>query len=149
MSFGIGLDRISKDINYGGVMRSAYNFGASFVFTVGRRYRRTKADTPDTGKHIPIFHYNTWEEYWEHNPPWQHYAIEIKQGSYDICKFNHPKSAVYIFGPEDGSVCNAALKNCVATLSIPTNQCLNLATCVGIICYDRKLKGNNGTKTVR
>ncbi len=140
MGFGIGLDRISKEINYGGVMRSAYNFGASFIFTVGRRYKRTKADTPDTGKWIPILHFNTWEEYWKHCTPWQHFAIEIKNGSHDIRNFIHPKSAVYIFGPEDGSVCNAALNNCVRTLSIPTNQCLNLSTCVGVVCYDRLSK---------
>ena len=38
--FGIGIENIKTEANIGTLMRSSYAMGASFVFTIGRRYAR-------------------------------------------------------------------------------------------------------------
>lgn len=37
--FGIGIYHTKNVLNVGTLWRSAHNFGASFIFTVGMRYR--------------------------------------------------------------------------------------------------------------
>lgn len=63
-------------------------------------------------------------------------------------EFEHPERAVYIFGPEDGSVpdepwlgphLTVEIRG-AATLASPVQGCLNLATAVSIVLYDRLAK---------
>ena len=55
--FGIGVERISKQLNLGNLMRSAHGFGASFAFTIGARYISEEAlsDTSRASGHLPIY----------------------------------------------------------------------------------------------
>ena len=68
-------------------------------------------------------------------------AVEFKENAESLPHFQHPKNAVYIFGPEDGSVPKVALIHCRRFVIIPTKQCLNLATSVATVLYDRHCKG--------
>lgn len=40
-----------KEVNLGTLMRSAFNFGAAYVFTVGRRYSEQASDTVRAVRH--------------------------------------------------------------------------------------------------
>lgn len=140
MSFAILLDRPKIIHNIGTAMRSCFNFGASSIITIGRRYGRESSDTPDTGAHIPIFHFNTFDDYLNSSLRWPHIGIEIVENSINIKNFVHPKSAVYMFGPEDGSLSKKAQSICCAMVQIPTNQCLNLAVTASCVMFDRLMK---------
>lgn len=67
-------------------------------------------------------------------------AVEVRPNAEVLLDFEHPENAVYVFGPEDGSLGKAQLGCCHRFLIIPTRHCLNLSSAVGTILYDRMLK---------
>jgi tRNA(Leu) C34 or U34 (ribose-2'-O)-methylase TrmL len=68
-------------------------------------------------------------------------AIEVRENSTPLHMFEHPENAVYVFGPEDGSIAKPVMHCCHHFVTIPTRHCLNLATAVTAVMYDRMLKG--------
>lgn len=67
-------------------------------------------------------------------------AVELRPGAQMLHHFEHPENAVYVFGPEDGSVPSQHLAKCHSLLFIPVEHCLNLATAVATVLWDRKQK---------
>ena len=69
-------------------------------------------------------------------------AVEVRSNSEQLQNFVHPKNAVYVFGPEDGSIPPPVLAKCHRFVVIPTirGYCLNLATALATILWDRALK---------
>ena len=67
-------------------------------------------------------------------------AVEVRANSEKLHHFEHPDNAVYVFGPEDGSIPEGVLTHCHRFLVIPVRFCLNLATAVSTILWDRALK---------
>jgi tRNA(Leu) C34 or U34 (ribose-2'-O)-methylase TrmL len=67
-------------------------------------------------------------------------AVEILPRAIPLSVFKHPHDAVYIFGPEDGSVPKHVVEECKETVVITTNFCMNLASTVSVILYDRTSK---------
>ena len=71
-------------------------------------------------------------------------AVELRPNSERLQDFEHPENAVYVFGPEDGSIPSTILSGCHRFLIIPVAHCLNLATAVATILWDRALKTGKG-----
>lgn len=67
-------------------------------------------------------------------------AIEVRDNSESLALFEHPENALYLFGPEDGSIPKPYMHHCHRFVAIPTEHCLNLATAVATVMWDRKLK---------
>jgi len=67
-------------------------------------------------------------------------AIEIKQGSESLTTFEHPENAVYLFGPEDGSIPQVYSRLCHRFVHMPSHHCLNLSAAVNVVLYDRRMK---------
>jgi tRNA(Leu) C34 or U34 (ribose-2'-O)-methylase TrmL len=67
-------------------------------------------------------------------------AVELRQQSESLVSFIHPENALYVFGPEDGSLPKSVLRLCHRFVVIPTHHCLNLAAAVNVVLYDRRLK---------
>jgi tRNA(Leu) C34 or U34 (ribose-2'-O)-methylase TrmL len=67
-------------------------------------------------------------------------AIEVRESSETLLDFEHPEHAVYVFGPEDGSIDSVLLGHCHRFVVIPTRHCLNLATAVATVLWDRQTK---------
>jgi tRNA(Leu) C34 or U34 (ribose-2'-O)-methylase TrmL len=69
-------------------------------------------------------------------------AVEVRANSERLHEFEHPKNAVYVFGPEDGSIPSPILRMCHRFVVIPTmnHYCLNLATATATVLYDRAVK---------
>lgn len=67
-------------------------------------------------------------------------AVEVKEGVQHLYDFVHPENALYVFGPEDGSIPPVLLRHCHQHVVIPSRHCLNLATAVGTVLYDRMCK---------
>jgi len=67
-------------------------------------------------------------------------AVELRPNSERLHEFDHPEKAVYVFGPEDGSIPLSVLKCCHRFVVIPTRHCLNLATACSTVLWDRIIK---------
>jgi len=150
MPFAIGIENVKSEVNVGSLLRSAYNLGAALVFTVGRRYTPQYTDTTKAWRHLPVLHFLDWEEYRAHAPfGWIPIAVEIVYGAVPIESFVHPKAAVYILGPEDGSVSKSVLGWTKAQIEIPSKYCLNVATAGAIVMYDRVAKRQRDATRLR
>jgi tRNA(Leu) C34 or U34 (ribose-2'-O)-methylase TrmL len=67
-------------------------------------------------------------------------AVEVRADSEPLTTFEHPAAALYVFGPEDGSIPKGQLGHCHRFVVIPTRHCLNLATAVATVLWDREYK---------
>ena len=136
--FGIGVERISKPMNLGNLMRSAHAFGASFVFTIDAYYkvREAKSDTSRAPEHIP---YHAWDSLDDMALPkgCRLVGVELLDEAVDLPSFRHPTQAAYVLGPERGSLSPELVERCEFVLKVPTAFCINVATAGAIVMYDR------------
>jgi len=103
--FGIGIYHTKTEVNVGTLWRSAHNFGADFIFTIGRRYKRQASDTTKAWKTIPLYHYESFADFMDHVPcDCQMVAIEQSEKSKSVTIFSHPERAVYLLGAEDHGI---------------------------------------------
>jgi tRNA (guanosine-2'-O-)-methyltransferase len=143
--YGIGIYHPKKILNLGTLWRSAHNFGAKFIFTIGQRYHKQPSDTTKAFRHVPLFNFLTWEDFREHIP---HGClpvfVEQAETAKNIVEFKHPKSAVYILGAEDHGVPESLMKG-YRKVFIDTPMCLNVSVAGSIIMFDRASKINHAT----
>lgn len=139
--FGVGSERISKQMNLGAVMRTAHAFGASFVFTIGSRLKAEEAALSDTAKsqtHVPLFQWAGIEEM-ALPDGCALVGVELDDCAIDLPTFPHPLNAAYLLGPEKGDLSAAAKARCAHLVKIPTRFCVNLSVAAAIVMYDRML----------
>ncbi|HJS83744.1 MAG TPA: TrmH family RNA methyltransferase [Nitrososphaera sp.] len=67
-------------------------------------------------------------------------AVELRDQAENLFEFEHPEDAVYVFGPEDGSIDKGTLHACHRFVRIPSRACLNLAAAINVVLYDRAQK---------
>lgn len=144
--FAIGMYRPKTEHNLGTLWRSAHALGASMIFTIGHRYTRQASDTSAATRHVPYIPYPTWDVFRAARPfnaPLV--GVELTPRANNLLPFEHPETAVYLLGPEDGSLGGRILAECQYVVSIPSAFCLNVATAGSIVMYDRlaKLKGGD------
>jgi tRNA G18 (ribose-2'-O)-methylase SpoU len=136
--FAIGVERSSKALNLGNLMRSAHAFGASFTFTIGATYQalEARADTSKGQIHLP--HYN-WDRPADLILPkgCKLVGVELLDEAVALPSFRHPLQAAYVLGPERGSLSPELLERCDFTVKIPTSFCINVAMAGAIVMYDR------------
>jgi len=136
--FAIGVERVSKPMNLGNLMRSAYGFGASFVFTIGADSRafEAKSDTSKAAEHLPAYH---WADISEMQLP-RHcklVGVELLDEAFELPSFRHPTRAAYVLGPEKGSLSPGLIAQCDYVVKIPTSFCINVAMAGAVVMYDR------------
>lgn len=138
--FGIGIEGVSKPMNFGNLARTAYGFGAAFVFTVAPtpRLDAPPSDTAGSANHLPWYSY---ESVAAMRLPdnCTLVGVELTDEAVELPSFRHPAGAAYLLGPEGGSLSPAALDACAHVVRIPTLFCLNVATAGAIVMYDRVL----------
>jgi len=66
--FGIGIENTKTYQNIGTLYRSAIIFGANYIFTIGKRYKKQSSDTTKAFRHIPLYHFRTLNELYEYLP---------------------------------------------------------------------------------
>jgi tRNA(Leu) C34 or U34 (ribose-2'-O)-methylase TrmL len=135
---GIGVLNMKTEINYGTLFRSAFAFGADFIFLIGKRFRKQSSDTTQSHKHIPLFEYPTFDDFYR-NIPYDCclISVEICERAKLIRIFSHPERAVYLLGKEDGSLPDDVINKSFGVIKIPTTYCLNVAVAGSIILFDR------------
>jgi tRNA(Leu) C34 or U34 (ribose-2'-O)-methylase TrmL len=138
----IGLIHPKNDHNIGGALRAASCYQAALVMLVGARSKAKvyhSANTTKAERHIPLLHSATWQEI---VIPYgaQLVAVEIVPDATPLPAFCHPERALYLFGPEDGSVPKDLVVQCHHVVQVPTAYCMNLAATVNVVLYDRMAK---------
>lgn len=138
------LDRGRNTINLGTIWRTCGNMGVAATGQIGQRYQRQSSDTIDTWRTRPHRVYLDAEEWYQTLPyAAQTVAVELTEDAQSLVDFEHPKQAVYVFGPEDGSVSDSVLTKCQFKVQIPMagpGNCLNQAQAVAMVLWDRRLK---------
>lgn len=136
--FGIGVERISKQLNLGNLMRSAHGFGAGFFFTVGAQYTAVEgfSDTSKSTSHVPLYDWNAVEQM-ALPAGCRLVGVELLDDAIDLPSFRHPLRAAYVLGPERGSLSPGLVERCDFVVKIPTSFCVNVAVAGAIVMYDR------------
>lgn len=137
----IGIERTKTEANVGTLWRSAVCLGADFIFTIGGRYKRQASDTVASWRHIPMFEYEDMEDFRLHRPlDVPLVGVELTDDAQPLETFAHPERALYLLGPEDGSLSRAALDQCQAVVKFESAYCLNVASAGTVVLYDRQAK---------
>ena len=139
--YGIGIFQHKRDHNIGTLWRSAYIMGASYIFTIGKNYKKQTSDVLKTWSRIPLFHYETFEDFKKSVPyDCQVVGIELDDRSVPIDSFEHPKRAIYLLGAEDNGLPEYALDYCHHLIQLPGDYSLNVAVTGSIVLHDRVRK---------
>jgi tRNA G18 (ribose-2'-O)-methylase SpoU len=142
--YGIGIYHPKTPVNLGTLWRSAHNFGATFIFVIGSRYKIQSSDTTKAYRHIPLFTYKNFAEF-NKNRPYDCPLIAIEQSkkSKSIKQFVHPERAMYLLGAEDHGISPKILNKCQSVIHIDSPMCLNVAVAGSIIMFDRNTKSQD------
>jgi tRNA G18 (ribose-2'-O)-methylase SpoU len=136
--FGIGIVNNVNEINIGTLWRSAYILGASFIFTVDKKYKQQRSDVTRSWTKIPLYHYKTFADL-KSNLPYSTrlVAVEIVEQAVSLAQFEHPCRAAYLLGNEQIGLSPKILDECHAVVSLPGSFSLNVAVAGSIVMYDR------------
>lgn len=138
----IGLLRPKSGENIGGALRAAHCYGAALVAIAGDRTKgaviRHSTNTTRAERHIPIVRGETLRDLIPFGAV--PVAVDLVEGACPLHRFEHPDSAFYVFGPEDGTLGASVLDWCPYRVMIPTTFCMNLAATVNVVLYDRQAK---------
>jgi tRNA(Leu) C34 or U34 (ribose-2'-O)-methylase TrmL len=149
MDVAIGLVDPKYPSNLGTIVRTAAAYDVKHVLFTGTRMQETLDNTERIPRELRM------KEYGSVN--WEHVAggpidlavvhdhivpvcVEFLDHAENLVDFIHPEHAIYIFGPEDGDVPQNTRRRCHRFVKIPTRYCLNLATAVATVLYDRACK---------
>lgn len=139
--FGIGIYQPKREENIGTLWRSAYILGASFIFTVNKKYKRQQSDVLQSWRHIPLHHYDTFEEMYKALPYNSRLVgVELSEKSIPIHEYDHPTRAVYLLGSEDNGLPNYIIDKCHELVQLEGNHSLNVAVAGSILVHDRAMK---------
>lgn len=134
--------------NVGAAVRACSNFGVGLLMFTGSRvslepdkkkgYRLPREERMAGYKDVTLIN----DDY-----PFNRFpkdvvpvAVELRENSEPLPYFHHPEKAVYVFGPEDGSIPQVMLRHCQRFLVIPSRHCLNLAAAINVVLCDRICK---------
>lgn len=137
--FGIGAYEISKSYNVGSLYRSAHAFDANFFFTINSDIsfaEMKQSDTSHAENHLPFYEYATLNDL-KKPKGCKVIGIELTDDAVDLPSFCHPLRAIYLLGPERGSLPPEILAQCDFTIKIPTKFCINVGIAGALVMYDR------------
>lgn len=137
----IGLVNPKSPANVGAVMRAAGCYRADSVRYSGERFGRAaryQTDTKNMTTKIPLQHVDCLLQ--DLPPAVKVVCVEFAEGAQPLPGFVHPAHALYIFGPEDGSISQDIINRADDVVYVPTVGCMNLAASVNVLLYDRLSK---------
>lgn len=137
----IALTDPKSPTNVGAVMRAAGCYQANEVLYSGIRYAKAakfQTDTKSISDKIPLKHVDNF--FTEKPDDVKVICVDLVEGAIPLPEFTHPEKALYIFGPEDGTISQAVVDNADSVVYVPTIGCMNLAASVNVLLYDRLAK---------
>jgi len=148
----IGLTNPKSPSNVGAVMRAAGCYCVDQVLYTGQRYANAakynstkhNTDTKNARDKIPLTAADDFEKleqlraFLPNNT--KLICVDLVEGATPLPHFQHPEQALYIFGPEDGTISQAVIDSADEVVYVPTVGCMNLAASVNVLLYDRLAK---------
>lgn len=139
--FGIGVYYGKDEKNIGTLWRSAAILGADFIFVIGRRYQHECSDTMKVPRHIPLFYYKDWDDFFAHVPQGcPVVAVELAENAIPLENYYHRERCIYLLGAEDIGIPSEILAKCKETVQLMGDYCMNVSTAGSIVMYDRAVK---------
>jgi tRNA G18 (ribose-2'-O)-methylase SpoU len=137
--FAIGVEHGKSSANIGTLWRSAHNYGAAMLFTVGRRYRPQASDTTKAWRSVPLLEFATLDDLHAHLPyDCELVGVELDAEAKPLDGFRHLPRACYLLGAEDHGLSNAARTRCHRLVVIPgATRCLNVSVAGSIVIWHR------------
>lgn len=153
----IGLTNPKTPSNVGGIMRAAGCYSVDQVIYTGHRYThaakfigsKNNTDTQKLGEKIPLIAIEDFLQLRQPSPQQQLaklpestkiICVDLVEGATPLPHFQHPDQALYIFGPEDGTIGQEVIDQADDVVYVPTVGCMNLAASVNVLLYDRLAK---------
>ena len=136
--FEIGIYNRKTDINIGTLWRSAYQLGASGIFTIGRRYKHQSSDTCKSGRHIPLRNYLDYDDFTKHRPMGA-ILVGIEMGGIPLSEYTHKHQAIYLLGAEDYGLPDTIRERCnhIVSLESVNLPSYNVSVAGSIVMYHR------------
>jgi tRNA G18 (ribose-2'-O)-methylase SpoU len=138
--FAVGIWHPKNSANTGSLLRSAWLYGAAFVFTVGCRYDRQASDTVSTPHAVPLLHFASITDLAAHLP-WSAalVGVELTDDAVPLAGFRHPPRACYLLGAEDHGLPPAVLDRChhLVRIETPRPVSLNVACAGTVVLHHR------------
>jgi len=148
----IGLTNPKSPSNVGAVMRAAGCYCVDQVLYTGQRYANAakyhgtkhNTDTKNARDKIPL----KASDDFENSESLRAFlpnktkviCVDLVEGATPLPHFQHPDQAIYIFGPEDGTIGQTVIDQADDVVYVPTVGCMNLAASVNVLLYDRLAK---------
>lgn len=136
--------------NVGAAIRAASCYGAEHVAYTGDRFGLDELSRLPREERMKGYAQVQWERVDDTRPisdmerrtktTFTPVAIELLANSEPLTTFEHPENALYVFGPEDGSLPAGLRSACHRFVQIPSFHCMNLAAAVYTTLYDRMAK---------
>ena len=143
----IGLSNPKSPENVNSVKRAAGNFRVDSILYTGKRYPRAVKLNPsttnmsrDVSLNIPVTEVTCLIDETPENM--EVVCVEFAEDAIPLPKYQHPDNALYIFGPEDGTLSQEIIDRADAVVYVPTKGCMNLAATVNVVLYDRLSKSS-------
>ena len=148
--FEIGIEHLRYPQNIGTLWRSAYQLGASGIFTVGQRASLQTSDTCKAWRHIPLRCFETLAAL-KDALPCSTPLIGIEMHGEPLETFNHPERACYLLGAEDHGLTREAQRLChyIVSLSAIRNDSYNVSVAGSIVMYHRQFSLKTPADTQR
>lgn len=153
----IGLTNPKTPSNVGGIMRAAGCYSVDQVIYTGHRYThaakfigsKNNTDTQKLSEQIPLIAIDDFLQLKQPSIKDQVaklpestkiICVDLVEGAIPLPHFQHPDQALYIFGPEDGTIAQEVIDEADDVVYVPTVGCMNLAASVNVLLYDRLAK---------
>jgi len=140
--FGIGILHPKTAQNVGTLWRSAYQLGASVLYTIGARYKSSSTDTLSVPARIPLIELDEWSSFAAWAAPKSAVWVCVEMGGTPLSEFVHPRNAIYILGSEDHGMPKSVVRGCREVVSLESEMygSYNVAVAGSIVMYDRLMK---------
>jgi tRNA G18 (ribose-2'-O)-methylase SpoU len=136
--FGVGVECMKNEVNYGTLYRTAYILGASFLFLIGKRFQQQASDTPKSWQHIPLFKYSEFHEFYQNLPhDCMLIGIELDDRATPLERFCHPRRACYLLGAEDHGLKADTARRCHRLVKLRGEISMNVSVAGSIVLHHR------------
>ena len=136
--FGIGIYRPKTEENVGSLWRTAYVYGASFIYVIDAKYKKQPSDVLKVWSKIPLLQFATVEAFLD-TVPYSCKVVGIEQDAKatPIQRYQHPDRAMYLLGSEDHGLPKSLKEKCQDLVVLPGESSLNVAVAGSIVVFDR------------
>lgn len=137
--FEIGIFNNKTPSNLGTLWRSAFQLGASGIFTIGQRYSKQASDTVKAYRHIPLRQYRDFDHFME-SRPYDCVLVGVEMGGRALSAFSHPERAIYLLGAEDSGLPKTVADKCqhIVSLEAINTESYNVAVAGSLVMYARQ-----------